>query len=51
MFPVFRSLPFVMADDTEPCAFRSPRLDLHTFRPTEVASLVDEYLAACCERV
>ena len=25
-------------------------LDLHTFRPAEVAGLVDEYLAACRER-
>ena len=25
-------------------------LDLHTFRPDEVKSLVPEYLTACCER-
>ena len=51
MFPVFRSLPFVMADDTEPVRIPiTGELDLHTFRPTEVASLVEEYLAACRER-
>jgi dsDNA-specific endonuclease/ATPase MutS2 len=25
-------------------------IDLHTFRPAEVGSLIDEYLAACRER-
>ena len=51
MFPVFRSLPFVMADDSDPVRIPiTGELDLHAFRPAEAASVVEEYLAACRER-
>jgi DNA-nicking Smr family endonuclease len=39
--------------DDEPPPVRIPitgELDLHTFRPAEVASLLEEYLAACQAR-
>jgi DNA-nicking Smr family endonuclease len=40
-----------MTDSPEPVHIPiTGELDLHTFRPAEVASLVDEYLAACRER-
>jgi DNA-nicking Smr family endonuclease len=37
-----------MADDAEPVRIPiTGELDLHTFRPAEAASVVEEYLAAC----
>jgi DNA-nicking Smr family endonuclease len=40
-----------MADEFQPVRIPiTGELDLHTFRPAEVASLVEEYLAACRER-
>jgi DNA-nicking Smr family endonuclease len=40
-----------MADDSEPVRIPiTGELDLHTFRPDEVTSVVNEYLAACRER-
>ena len=40
-----------MTDDPEPVRIPiTGELDLHAFRPAEVASLIDEYLAACLER-
>jgi DNA-nicking Smr family endonuclease len=40
-----------MADDSEPVRIPiTGELDLHAFRPSEVASVVAEYLAACRTR-
>jgi DNA-nicking Smr family endonuclease len=40
-----------MDDGPEPVRIPiTGEIDLHTFRPAEVAGLVDEYLAACRER-
>jgi dsDNA-specific endonuclease/ATPase MutS2 len=37
-----------MADDADPVRIPiTGELDLHTFRPAEAASVVEEYLAAC----
>jgi DNA-nicking Smr family endonuclease len=39
------------ADDSEPVAIPiTGELDLHTFRPPEIPSLLDEYFAACRRR-
>jgi DNA-nicking Smr family endonuclease len=40
-----------MADESEPVRIPiTGELDLHTFQPAEVASLIETYLAACRER-
>jgi dsDNA-specific endonuclease/ATPase MutS2 len=40
-----------MADDSDPVRIPiTGELDLHTFRPAEVASVVTEYIAVCRER-
>lgn len=40
-----------MADDEPPVRIPiTGELDLHTFRPAEVASLLDDYLAECLRR-
>ncbi|MDD2764587.1 MAG: Smr/MutS family protein [Opitutaceae bacterium] len=40
-----------MTDDFQPVRIPiTGELDLHTFRPAEAASLIEEYLAACRER-
>jgi hypothetical protein len=53
-FLAFRSLPRLMIPDpaNDPEPVRIPitgELDLHTFRPAEIASLLDDYLAECAK--